>query len=54
MSHEKDPAGLGPERPSTSVLTPGALAERLKRHLREWPRRYVEMRVGAVERRNGD
>jgi hypothetical protein len=49
MSHKRDPGVPGSDRaPTTS--TPGVLRT-VRRHLAEWPRRYVEMRVGAVEDR---
>jgi hypothetical protein len=50
MSHERGPGVSGGDRTPT-VSDPGVLAL-LKRHLVEWPRRYVEMRVGAIDDRD--
>ncbi|MDQ2056111.1 MULTISPECIES: hypothetical protein [Halobellus] len=48
MSHERGPAvPRGEATPPTPENSP---LSRLKRHLLEWPRRYIEMRVDAVER----
>lgn len=47
MSHERGPAvpsGEATPTPEERVL------DRLKRHLVEWPRRYVEMRTEAFEK----
>ncbi|MFD1598488.1 hypothetical protein [Halobellus rarus] len=50
MSHERGPAvsgdGKTPETPEKRFL------RRLRRHLLEWSRRYVEMRVGAIENKS--
>ncbi|WP_239524396.1 hypothetical protein [Halogeometricum borinquense] len=48
MSHERGstgPQGASVPRPTTAET--GVIA-RLKRHLRTWPDRYVEMRIGTV------
>ncbi|WP_197052356.1 hypothetical protein [Halobellus rufus] len=50
MSHERDPDLTGGGR--LSPPREHGLFQRLRRHLREWPRRYVEMRVRAVEDRS--
>jgi hypothetical protein len=49
MSHGRSPAApRGEATPPTPEEGDGLLT-RLKSHLREWPRRYVEMRVDAVD-----
>ncbi|MFD1685170.1 hypothetical protein [Halobellus litoreus] len=50
MSHERGPGVSGGER--TPTTRDHGVLHRLKRHLLEWPRRYVEMRVGAIEDRS--
>jgi hypothetical protein len=47
MSHERGPGISDGDRTPT---TPGhRILRAAKRHLLEWPRRYVEMRVDAVK-----
>ena len=49
MSHKRDSGVPGSDRaPAASAL---GLLRAVQRHLAEWPRRYVEMRVGAIEER---
>lgn len=49
MSHRRDPGVSGSDR-TQAVSEPGILRA-IRRHLAEWPRRYVEMRVGVIEDR---
>jgi hypothetical protein len=48
MSHERDPGVPGSDR--APAAEPGILRA-VQRHLVEWPRRYVEMRVGTLDDR---
>jgi len=50
MSHERGPRISGSE--GTPSARDYGVVQRLKRHLLEWPRRYVEMRVDAIEDRS--
>ncbi len=49
MSHKRDPGAPGSDR-APAASDPGILRA-VQRHLAEWPRRYVEMRVSAIEER---
>jgi hypothetical protein len=50
MSHETDPSRLrGDERPTPDGSTVRRLLDAFTRHLAEWPRRYIEQRVEAVD-----
>jgi len=50
MSHERGPGVSGGEK--TPEAPEKRLLRRLRQHLLEWPRRYVEMRVGAIENKS--
>ncbi|WP_197427875.1 hypothetical protein [Halogeometricum sp. CBA1124] len=51
MSHERGSTGpQGASVPRPEPTSDGVVA-RLKRHLRTWPRRYVEMRTGRPSER---
>ncbi|WP_311170512.1 hypothetical protein [Halobellus ordinarius] len=46
MSHERGPGVTDGDRTPTTLEH--RILRAVKRHLVEWPRRYVEMRVDAV------
>jgi hypothetical protein len=49
MSHGTDPSRLRGDRSNPEGPAPQRLVERLVTHLSEWPRRYIEMRVDALD-----
>ncbi|WP_251328999.1 hypothetical protein [Haloplanus pelagicus] len=50
MSHESDPTRLrGEGRSTPEGPAPKRLLGRLESHLAEWPRRYVDMQVEALD-----
>jgi len=50
MSHETDPSRLpGDERPTPDGPTSHSLLGRLAASLAEWPRKYIDMQVEALD-----
>jgi len=49
MSHETDPRLRGDDRSTPEDPASHSLLGRLERHLAEWPRRYVEQQVEALD-----
>jgi len=49
MSHETDPSRLRGEGRSTPEDPAPGLLGRLTSHLAEWPRRYIDMQVEALD-----
>ncbi len=50
MSHETDPSRLpGDERPTPDDPASHSLLGRLVTSLAEWPRKYIDMRVDALD-----
>jgi hypothetical protein len=50
MSHETDPARLrGDDRSTPDSPTSHSLLDRIAAHLAEWPRRYVDMQIEALD-----
>jgi hypothetical protein len=50
MSHETDPSRLrGEGRPTPEGPTSHSLLGRLAAYLAEWPRRYIDMQVEALD-----
>ncbi|WP_251342011.1 hypothetical protein [Haloplanus halophilus] len=49
MSHETDPRLRGEGRPTPEGPASQGLFGRLTTYLAEWPRRYIEMQVEALD-----